>query len=387
MTTMEALTASTNQNHTPALRLNPWKHGYRGSLRVLEEYEFTASENNANAPKNFFLLFDESRFEEFLKEDEMISLFVAMCRTLSRLESVTVQLSVESKLPPTIAIPPIQALTCLLSESKIKSLTLLGLQLIGSDIDCSGFAEAIRIHPTLKKLTMKDCLFHSELHVRQLGAILDSKRIKHADLLKNNRFIQKSANEIQQQTKSPGTSPSSCTAVTTGSVSNESARRPVSNRNNSESNATFVSNPSVQVTAMEEGRQPHNKARGSVAELRGDRKKKAGGTRSTDKRKKRKRSSSNRALEALVALFLFVVLCIGLEVILVDHFLLGSSGHHLADEQVQRGDVFEKVVGREGIIDVNNSSNNNMIEAFATIEQKHSPPKDSYLRKRKIEAS
>ena len=125
MTTMEALTASTNQNHTPALRLNPWKHGYRGSLRVLEEYEFTASENNANAPKNFFLVFDESRFEEFLKEDEMISLFVAMCRTLSRLESVTVQLSVESKLPPTIAIPPIQALTCLLSESKITNKLML----------------------------------------------------------------------------------------------------------------------------------------------------------------------------------------------------------------------------------------------------------------------
>lgn len=163
-----------------SLRLNPWKNGFVESIKQVEQ-----SYARVNA-KTVYFVFNEEDFFEYLYEIDAIALFEAVGSKLVNLESVVIQVNVSSKLPA-MSIPPIQGLTSLLvAQKKIKYLTMLGLRLEGSDLDINGLIEAIRIHPTLHSVVIKDCVFSSQSHVNRLRKTISSREgMKHCDLLNN----------------------------------------------------------------------------------------------------------------------------------------------------------------------------------------------------------
>ena len=167
-------------SHT-TLRLNPWKDGFKQTLNLLEQNE------NANKAKTVYVVFNENDFIEYLHEEDAIVLFETIGSKLLRLESVIIQVNISSKLP-SITIPPIQALTSLLrtENSKINYLTMLGLRMEGNDLDMNGMIEALRIHPYLHSVVVKNCSFLCTYHLDQLRATLTRRRgMKHCDLLDN----------------------------------------------------------------------------------------------------------------------------------------------------------------------------------------------------------
>eukprot|EP00980_Cylindrotheca_fusiformis_P002887 scaffold674_cov126-Cylindrotheca_fusiformis.AAC.26 len=164
-----------------ALQLHPWRDGYIKTRNKLEsESSFEAS--------TVYVTFQEDEFVEYLQEDDAIALFTAIGSRLPHLESVIVSLDVTSILP-SLAIPPIQALTSLLvaeNTNKLKYLTLLHLQLEGNDLDMNGMIEAIRIHPSLHSIVIKNCKFSSNRHIKLLRNTLTSREeMKHCNLLDN----------------------------------------------------------------------------------------------------------------------------------------------------------------------------------------------------------
>ena len=163
-----------------SLRLNPWKDGFVETIKQVEQIYA-----RVNA-KTVYFVFNEEDFFEYLYEIDAIALFEAVGSKLVKLESVVIQVNVSSKLPA-MSIPPIQGLTSLLvAQKKIKYLTMLGLQLEGSDLDINGLIEAIRIHPTLHSVVIKDCAFSSKSHVNRLRKTINSREgMKHCDLLNN----------------------------------------------------------------------------------------------------------------------------------------------------------------------------------------------------------
>jgi hypothetical protein len=169
-----------------ALRLNPWKDGYIVTRNCLEH-------EDSSSAKTVYVTFHEDEFVEYLNDGDAVALFEAIGSCLPRLESVIIILQVSSKLP-SLAIPPIQALTSLLvvgeNNNKIKYLTLLNLRLEGSDLDMNGMIEAIRIHPSLHSVVVKNCIFSSNHHIHLLRNTLTSREeMKHCDLLDNHIVV------------------------------------------------------------------------------------------------------------------------------------------------------------------------------------------------------
>lgn len=66
-------------------------------------------------------------------------------------------------------MPPGAALTGLLANGlQIRYLTCVGLRLLCDAFDVNGLAEAIRIHPTLQSILLKDCWFSSNDHLQSI---------------------------------------------------------------------------------------------------------------------------------------------------------------------------------------------------------------------------
>jgi hypothetical protein len=168
-----------------ALRLNPWKDGY------IETRNFLEHEDSSSA-KAVYVTFHEDEFVEYLNDGDAVELFEAIGSRLPHLESVIITLQVSFKLP-SLAIPPIQALTSLLvaeNNNKIKYLTLLNLRLEGNDLDMNGMIEAIRIHSSLHSVVVKNCIFSSNHHIHLLRNTLTSREeMKHCDLLDNHIVV------------------------------------------------------------------------------------------------------------------------------------------------------------------------------------------------------
>ena len=116
-----------NMTTSQSLRLNPWKDGFVETIKQVEQIYA-----RVNA-KTVYFVFNEEDFFEYLYEIDAIALFEAVGSKLVNLESVVIQVNVSSKLPA-MSIPPLQGLTSLLvTQKKIKYLTMLGLRLEGSD--------------------------------------------------------------------------------------------------------------------------------------------------------------------------------------------------------------------------------------------------------------
>lgn len=170
---------------TMALRLNPWRDGYIETRKQLEIKSVAGA-------KTVYVVFQEEEFVEYLDEGDAIALFEAVGSCLPFLESVIITLHVYSTLP-SISVPPIQAVTSLMvaqNSHKVKYLTLMNLQLEGDDLDMNGMIEAIRIHPSLHSVVVKNCKFSSNRHINLLRKTLLSRGgMKHCDLLGNHAVV------------------------------------------------------------------------------------------------------------------------------------------------------------------------------------------------------
>ena len=167
-----------------SLTLYPWKDGIHASKKLLGRY----SAPNANtAIKSIRVIFEEKTYQCALKDSEIIDLFEHIGNDFSKLESVKIQVSVSRQFTlPTVATPPVAALTSLLagSNNRIQSLALEGLRLLGDDFDIFGLAEALRIHPTLCRFVMKKCRLAEELHLETLKKAIQDRSnptMKHCD--------------------------------------------------------------------------------------------------------------------------------------------------------------------------------------------------------------
>jgi hypothetical protein len=167
-------------NNSMALQLNPWKDGYIETRRLLQ--------NNVFNTKTVKITFSESEFFEYLKDDDAVALFEAIGSTLPRLESVIIKLKMSSELP-SLAIPPIQALTSLLvAENKVglQCLALIGLSMEGNDLDMNGLIEALRIHPSLNSVVLKECSFSRPQYLQKLRTTLTTREgMKHCGFVDN----------------------------------------------------------------------------------------------------------------------------------------------------------------------------------------------------------
>lgn len=181
----------TNQSFKPSqgystLRLYPWRDGFKESKKQLE--------SNSASIKTVAVTFEESTFLELLHDADAKRLFAAI-GTLTALESVIIKVDVSSSLLPLLGpTPPIPALTSLLmgsennnNNTRLKYLTLIGLPLLGDDLDINGLTEAIRIHRSLHSFVMKKCFFRRRSHLEQIRKALGERQgmLKHCDLLDN----------------------------------------------------------------------------------------------------------------------------------------------------------------------------------------------------------
>lgn len=162
------------------LRLHPWRDGFDESTKKLLK--------EAPSTRTVRISFSENEFREYLQDADAIRLFEEIGSN-PKFESVTIELDVFSKLPTSVAIPPIPALTSLLTahNNKIRDLTLSQLQLEShNDLDINGMVEALRIHPTLQSIEVKNCTFTKPSHLHRLRKTLVQRQgIRHCDLLDN----------------------------------------------------------------------------------------------------------------------------------------------------------------------------------------------------------
>jgi hypothetical protein len=161
------------------LRLYPWRYGYQASRKLLEI--------EAHHVKTVHVLLEEATFEHVLSDKDAVALFGAIGSDLPKLESVTVELKISPHFSlASVATPPIQALTSLLMNKRIQSVTWIGLRLLGDDYDMTGLVEAIRIHSTLHSIAIRKCWFASDRHLRLLKRTLTERgNMKHVDLMEN----------------------------------------------------------------------------------------------------------------------------------------------------------------------------------------------------------
>jgi hypothetical protein len=161
------------------LRLYPWRDGYRATRKLLEV--------EAHHVKTVHVLLEEATFEHVLSDKDAVALFEAIGSELPKLESVIVELKISPHFPlVSVAMPPVQALTSLLMNTRVQFVTWIGLRLLGDDYDMNGLAEAIRIHSTLHSIAIRKCWFASDWHLELLKRTLkDRENMKHVDWMEN----------------------------------------------------------------------------------------------------------------------------------------------------------------------------------------------------------
>jgi hypothetical protein len=158
------------------LRLYPWRDGYRATRKLLEM--------EANHVKTVHVLLEEAPFQHVLSDMDAVALFAAIGRKLPKLESVIVELKISPDVPRvSVATPPIEALTSLLMNKRIQSVTWIGLRLLGDHYHMRCLVEAIRMHSTLHSVVIRKCWFASDKHLQLLKRTLKKRGyMKHVDL-------------------------------------------------------------------------------------------------------------------------------------------------------------------------------------------------------------
>ena len=211
-----------DDSNQKTLFLNPWKDGYTSCIQTLVGDNSNNNSNNNNngtttvtdrdnaVIENVVVLFEEEeesvnndsdndepvrKLLEDQEEENAINLLVTIGSVLPQLKSVAVRMSIlgflsalsSSSSSSSMALPiPLRALTSLLLSSehgshRLEELELHGLRFGGSndddiDLECSGFCEALRIHPALSRFYMIGCGFGRPHHLDQIRSILHQRQ-------------------------------------------------------------------------------------------------------------------------------------------------------------------------------------------------------------------
>ncbi|CAJ1928301.1 unnamed protein product [Cylindrotheca closterium] len=189
---LSPLSTSIQNRYHNTLRLYPWRDGYEFTRKLLQQESYHDSGGDHHSTIQAILVsFSEHGFQEYLQDADAITLFEEIGSN-SQVESVTIELDVFSELPTSVAIPPILAVTSLLTahNNRIRHLCLRKLQLSShkedDDLDVNGMVEALRIHPTLQSIEVKHCTFSKQCHLQRLRSTLTGRKgIKHCDLFDN----------------------------------------------------------------------------------------------------------------------------------------------------------------------------------------------------------
>jgi hypothetical protein len=169
-----------HQTTMTTLNLNPWKDG--------TEFTWSLLEQHPERIKTVRIQFDEKELKQDVAENDLVAIFEGVGSELPNLEHLHVHLQISIQSPlSSRAFPPINGLTSLLMEAnRLKSLSLIGLALLGGDYEMRGLVESLRIHPSLQCFEMKDCSFSNKNHLQNLrGALANIPSLKHSDLLNN----------------------------------------------------------------------------------------------------------------------------------------------------------------------------------------------------------
>jgi hypothetical protein len=204
------------------VRLHPWRDGIDHCLRLLEDVTATTAMERGSPPNNTtarnrtvasirngqysFVPSHDNPIQTvdvcFHEQDLTTStkyptpqqlalldeLFGAIGR-LPHLESLMVRYSSnlhsEQQSQPhkssTRPILWISSLTALLANaSQMKYLTLIGVPLVGDELDMNGFVESLRIHPGLISVAIRSCAFGNGKHEKQLQQAMSG--VKQVDL-------------------------------------------------------------------------------------------------------------------------------------------------------------------------------------------------------------
>jgi hypothetical protein len=171
------------------LRLHPWRDGVTTSTNQVNSA--AASSNNIQTIE---VCFHETDLNKATNDESFLPLFEAICDSdFTKLESIIVRMVLtttteedddgnkennrevtENLIQSSEIVPGLT--TLLMNTQSIQYMTILGLFMICDDYDMNGFIEAIRIHPTLHSVVVKDCKFVCGDHLHRLQSMVQRDR-------------------------------------------------------------------------------------------------------------------------------------------------------------------------------------------------------------------
>jgi hypothetical protein len=173
--------------HKQNLVLHPWRDGVQLCIKALEAAPDTNVISLVWNP-------EDNVNQQFLSNDLLASLLEFIGNELYDLDTMSIHFKDPApRWSSALVTPPISAITTLMaSNENIRSLTLVGLQLLGDDcLDMNGFHETIRIHPTLQCLVVRKCSFAKAAHLNKLKNVAYQRKRnerwswKHLDISEN----------------------------------------------------------------------------------------------------------------------------------------------------------------------------------------------------------
>jgi hypothetical protein len=172
--------ASTMTAVASALDLNPLRDGSKSTWNLLYQ--------NPRLIRSVQIRFNATEAKHDVDEHDLLAMFEYVGSQLPKLEHLQVRLELMGQATVlSRAIPPVECLTSLLAEAKqLRSLSLVGLSLLGADFELWGLVECLRIHPALQSFEMKDCSFANRSHLQSIKkALYNIPTLKHSDLFNN----------------------------------------------------------------------------------------------------------------------------------------------------------------------------------------------------------
>jgi hypothetical protein len=176
-------------DHLHSLELNPWRDGCDFCIEIVEE---KASSKNVSLVRHYAA--DEV---QEISVESLDSLLDTIGNALYDLQSMSIQLplrrSLSSSPSPKKQEPSLSAITTFLATCyHVHTVTLIGLDWMESDeLDMNGWYEAIRIHPTLQSLEIRQCQFAKRSHLDNLKKVAFQRKRnerwswKHLDISEN----------------------------------------------------------------------------------------------------------------------------------------------------------------------------------------------------------
>ena len=187
------------------LYLQPWKDGYKQTCKLLEQ-----EERRAMSTKTLQFQIGDDDKKNDLSTDDIFSIIDSISESLPYLESVIITTQQQNNNSTTTnnnrtsSLLPIPAMTSLLTNeelnTKLKSIQVIGVSFHNaSELEMNGFIEALRIHPTLHGVVIKECTFGQAKYLEVLRSTLQNnneKQLKTLDLFENEIIVESCWNNV-----------------------------------------------------------------------------------------------------------------------------------------------------------------------------------------------